>query len=237
MSEIINVYCDESCHLEHDQSNVMVLGAVWCLKKKVSHHACRLREIKVKHGLNPKMEIKWTKISPAKEQFYLDVLDYFFDNSCLHFRALIVPDKSLISHELFNQTHDEWYYKLYFTMLKTIIDPEFKYNIYLDHKDTQGAIKVAKLHTILANDRYDFSKDIIEKIQLVRSHEIELLQLSDMLIGAITYANRGLQGNKAKEAIVSRMRSRSCLSLLKSTLPKESKLNLFRWSATLVREE
>src|ERR1700722_11096356 len=31
MSEIINVYCDESCHLEHDQSNFMVLGAIWCL--------------------------------------------------------------------------------------------------------------------------------------------------------------------------------------------------------------
>ena len=28
-----NVYCDESCHLEHDNSNVMVIGAVYCPKK------------------------------------------------------------------------------------------------------------------------------------------------------------------------------------------------------------
>jgi len=30
-----NVYCDESCHLEHDNSNVMVIGAVYCPKKMV----------------------------------------------------------------------------------------------------------------------------------------------------------------------------------------------------------
>ena len=26
-----NIYCDESCHLQNDNSNVMVLGAVWCI--------------------------------------------------------------------------------------------------------------------------------------------------------------------------------------------------------------
>ena len=27
---IYNVYCDESCHLEHDGINPMLLGCVWC---------------------------------------------------------------------------------------------------------------------------------------------------------------------------------------------------------------
>ena len=35
MPEIYNVYCDESCHLEHDHQNVMALGAVWCPLDKV----------------------------------------------------------------------------------------------------------------------------------------------------------------------------------------------------------
>ncbi len=30
MPQIINIYCDESCHLENDNQKVMVLGAVWC---------------------------------------------------------------------------------------------------------------------------------------------------------------------------------------------------------------
>lgn len=29
MSDIVNVYCDESCHLGNDHQKVMVLGAVW----------------------------------------------------------------------------------------------------------------------------------------------------------------------------------------------------------------
>ena len=38
-----NFYCDESCHLEHDNSNVMVLGAVWCPKDK-RHEIRRQKE-------------------------------------------------------------------------------------------------------------------------------------------------------------------------------------------------
>jgi hypothetical protein len=30
MSQVLNVYCDESCHLENDHQTAMVLGAVWC---------------------------------------------------------------------------------------------------------------------------------------------------------------------------------------------------------------
>ena len=30
--QINNVYCDESCHLEHDNIPVMVLGAISCNK-------------------------------------------------------------------------------------------------------------------------------------------------------------------------------------------------------------
>ena len=34
MSQPYNVYCDESCHLEHDRQSIMVLGAVWCPLEK-----------------------------------------------------------------------------------------------------------------------------------------------------------------------------------------------------------
>ncbi len=30
MPQIINISCDESCHLENDNQKVMILGAVWC---------------------------------------------------------------------------------------------------------------------------------------------------------------------------------------------------------------
>lgn len=232
MSPVYNIYCDESCHLEHDHQPLMVLGAVWCPLEKAREISVRLREIKILHGLSPKFEVKWTKVSPAKQAFYLDLLDYFFEDDDLHFRALIVPDKSKLQHELYGQTHDTWYYKMYFDMLKVILDPQARYRIYLDIKDTRSAAKIDKLHDVLCNNIYDFQRQIIERVQTVRSHEVELLQLADLLIGIISYVNRGLCGNSAKVALVERMREHSGYSLTKTTLLRESKVNIFLWRAS-----
>jgi hypothetical protein len=232
MTQVFNVYCDESCHLEKDGQEAMVLGAVWCPLERAREIAVRIREIKAKHGLPPGFEMKWVKVSPAKVQFYLDVMDYFFDDDDLHFRVLIVPDKSKLRHADFQQTHDEWYYKMYFDMLKVILHPDARYRIYLDYKDTQGAAKVAKLHDVLCNNMYDFSRQIIERVQLIRSHEVEILQLADLLIGAISYVNRNLSTSAAKRRLVDRMRQRSGYMLTRTTLLRENKVNIFRWHAT-----
>lgn len=236
MSETFNIYCDESCHLENDRQKAMVLGAIWCPVDKTREIAVRLREIKQKHGHPPNFEVKWTKVSPAGKAFYLDLIDYFFDDDDLHFRALIVPDKTLLRHDAFpGQDHDVWYYKMYFDMLKVIFRPDARYRIYLDIKDTRGGQKVEKLHRVLCNDRYDFSRRVIERVQLVRSHEIEQLQLADLLIGAVAYLNRDLQGNAGKLALIERMRRRSGYDLTRSTLLREEKTNIFRWHAAGVQ--
>jgi len=236
MSEVFNIYCDESCHLENDRQKVMALGAVWCPLEKSREIAVRLRELKRKHGMSASFEVKWTKVSPAGKDFYLDLIDYFFDDDDLHFRALIVPDKTKLRHDAFlGQDHDTWYYKMYFDMLKAILRPNARYRIYLDIKDTRGAEKVAKLHDVLCNNMYDFSRQVIERLQLVHSHEIEQLQMADLMIGAIGYLNRGLQGNAGKTALIERIQKRSGYSLTKTTLLREEKVNLFFWRAAEVQ--
>ncbi len=236
MSETFNIYCDESGHLENDLQRVMVLGAVWCPLEKSHEISVRVREIKEKHDLDAGFEAKWTKVSKkvetAQERLYLDLVDYFFDDDDLNFRALIVPDKSKLQHETFEQNHDTWYCKMYFEMLKAVLDPQARYRIYLDIKDTRSADKVRKLHEVLANNIYDFSREIIERVQSVRSHEVEMLQLADLLIGAVSYANRGLSGNVGKEALVERIRKRSNRAMTRSTLLRENKFNVFVWQAS-----
>lgn len=232
MSETFNIYCDESCHLEHDQQKVMILGAVWCPLEKAREISVRLREIKAKHGMKPGFETKWTKVSASKQELYLDLVDYFFDDDDLRLRVLVVPDKTKLAHELHQQDHDTWYYKMFFDLLKVLFDPRCRYRIYLDIKDTRSAAKVAKLHEILSNNLYDFKREIIERVQNVHSHEIELLQLADLLIGAISYVNRGLAGNAGKEALVARIQERSGYALTQTTLLREEKTNIFVWHAS-----
>jgi hypothetical protein len=229
MADTFNIYCDESCHLEHDHLGVMALGAIWSSVTQVQELARAARGLKRQFGLASDYELKWVKVSKGRRDYYEAVLDWFWNTPQLHFRCLIVPDKSILDHEMVGQTHDDWYYKMYFNLLKVVIDPQQRYNVYLDLKDTRGAAKVRKLHEVLSNAQYDFSRSIIERIQLVRSHEVELLQLADYLTGLIAYANRGLRSSNTKVALVERLRRLSGYSLTRTTLLREDKLNLFRW--------
>lgn len=229
MRELYNIYCDESCHLENDKEKSMALGAIWCPFDKKDAIFERLREIKVEHGLSPTFELKWNKVSMAKIDYYKDVMNYFFDNSDLHFRVLVVPDKSELNHEKYDQTHDQFYYKMYFDMLKTIFAPNSFYNIYIDIKDTIGAKKVEKLHEVLCNNHYDFSRDVIRRVQQVRSEEVELIALADFFTGAISYLFRGLNTSESKLKLIQKIKEKTGYSLQRSTLYKEDKFNLFIW--------
>ncbi len=231
MHKRFNVYCDESCHLEHDRQSAMVLGAIWCPQAKARQIAEHIRGIKVLHGLGPHCEIKWTKVSPSKVRMYLGLINYFFQEEDLHFRALIIPDKSLLRHDKFEQDHDKWYYKMYFDMLKVLLLPHARYKIFLDIKDTRGAAKVRDLREVLCNNVYDYDREIIQVLQQARSHEIEQLQLADLLIGCVSYINRGLSSSAAKNMVADRFKQMSGYQLTRSTLLSERKVNLFRWHA------
>jgi len=126
---------------------------------------------------------------------------------------------------------------MYFDLLKVILTPNCAYSIYIDIKDTKGQEKVLKLQNVLRNNHYDFQNQIIRKIQQVQSHEVELLQITDLLCGALSYLHRGLQGNNAKLELIDKIRKRSGYSLLKSTLYKEEKMNVFVWRAKEVDNE
>lgn len=234
MSEIYNIYCDESCHLEHDRQPAMVLGAVWCPESQRASVARAIRALKARHGFAREFEIKWTKVSPAKLDFYLALIDLFFSDPRLHFRGIVIPDKSKLNHSAYDQSHDDFYYKMYFQLLKVIFESGNRYRVYLDIKDTRSQQKVVKLHDYLANAQYDFNKEMVERIQQVHSSEIEQLQLADVLIGALSYLHRGLLASPAKQALIERIKAKSGFSLKRSTLPSEEKFNVFVWTPQAV---
>ena len=217
MPDSYNVYLDESCHLENDSINVMMLGSVWCPKEKVRDIGIRIRDIQKQHGLSESFEIKWTKVSPAKQLFYRTLLDYFMDDDDLRFRGVVIPDKSKLDHKGFGQTHDDWYYKMCFTLLEPIIVPTKRYSIYLDIKDTRSEFKRKELEKVLRTTKYDGTGLTIRHVQQIRSHESELMQLADFIMGIVTYANRGLDSSTAKTALVQRLKERTGFSLTRST--------------------
>ena len=84
-----------------------------------------------------------------------------------------------------------------------------------------------KLKEVLSNSRYDFSNKMIRRMQVIRSDEVEIMQIVDVLIGAMSYYSRGLSGVYAKMEIIDYIKKRSGYRLDKNTLYRESKFNVF----------
>ena len=120
---------------------------------------------------------------------------------------------------------------MYWQMLEWFVEPANHYHIYLDIKDTQGVEKVGQLREMLCNSKHDFNRKVIDRIQEVRSHEIALMQLTDLLIGAVSYANRYPEGGQspAKKELVELLKKRSGVSLQRSTSLGARKFNIFSW--------
>jgi hypothetical protein len=217
MSKTFNIYCDESCHLENDHKNYMFLGKISSAYNQVKHHTEQIKELKKKHNFYG--EIKWTNVSKSKIHFYMDLVDYFFYTD-LHFRAIGI-DKTKIKHQEFGQTHDDFYYKMYYFLLNHNVQSLYNYNVYLDIKDSLSAYKVNKLKEIL-NSKYG----VFRNIQNIRSHESILMQLTDFMMGAISYLHNNIEkSNSAKVKIIEKIKSNSNVDLLNTNY--SDKLNLF----------
>lgn len=228
-----NIYCDESCHMEHDDSNVMALGAVWLPKDSVAKVNQEIREIKRKYGVSPYAEIKWTKVSPSKLDMFIELVDYFFSNDDLHFRALIIPDKSILDHERYNQTHSIWYDKMYCDMLKKIFVAEHQYYVYPDIKDTHSYHRAKELRDYLSRKAHDPNKESILRVQPINSREVQIMQIVDVFTGAAVYANRDFDKghicSRAKLYVVKTIEELSRESLRSTTKYRNQKFNILVW--------
>jgi len=235
MRNSYNVYCDESCHLENDESNAMALGAIWCEVERAHDLADQVKKIKREYFGNPRIEIKWNSVSPSGLEFFHHIIDYFFSCKWLRYRGLLVPDKKSLDHHRYRQDHDTWYYKMYYQLLKEIICQDAEFRIFLDIKDTRGAKKIAHLHDVLCCSIHDFEHASVPTIQLVRSYEVALLQLADLITGCITYSARELCSSEAKMELVEHVRRKAGIDLKHSTRRDSEKFNLFVWRPNFKR--
>lgn len=228
-----NLYCDESCHLEHDDSDVMALGALILPYDKKQEINDRILQIKATHGVKARTELKWQKVSMAKIDLYKYLLDYFFDDDDMRFRLLLAK-KSNLRHDDFHQSHNDWYYKMYFTMLNRLFDSSNAYNVYIDVKDTHSAERAEQLWNVCSNSHLDFNHRCIKKIQPIRSDEVQMMQITDLINGAVCRLNRTTiaQPSGAKAEIIQLIKERSHLQLTKSTTLGASKFNMLVWDGT-----
>lgn len=221
-----NIYCDESCHLEFDKSPIMVMGAIWFDYDQRKEITTRINNIKSEFGISKFRELKWTKVSPALHPLYEKLIEYFFEDNSLHFRALIVDNKQAFRHDI-TQSYDDWYFKMYYHVLRPIIDRYNEFNIYIDIKDTCSRNKIQKLHEVACNHIRDFDHSHILNVKAVRSEEIAVMQIVDLLIGALSYYCRKLNTSQTKVELVNLIQRKVDRSFAFNTPTYEQKFNIF----------
>ena len=224
-----NIYVDESGHTGNPDGNNMVLGAIWISLDQLSLFTDAIKTIKKKHNIPSHREIKWTKVSKAKLSYYKDLIDIFFDVEQVNYRAVVV-DKSKIDLEAYAQTRDDFYYKMQYLLIRTIAAKRYgDIRIFIDYKDAWSGVKTAKLAEYLRNTGKLHNKSLTA--QPLRSHEVLGLQMSDLLTGAVMYANRleSARKSEAKKVLVRYIEEKASQKLTVSTSPSAEKINILIW--------
>jgi hypothetical protein len=226
-----NLYIDESCHLENDKKPVMCIGYIKVLDTLYPKVKEEIKQIKLTH--KSPTEIKWNTVSSSRLSLYKALIDYFFDND-LFFRCILVKYKDKLDHKRYNNgSHDTFYYKMVYFLLKSAVNPPVnEYRVYLDIKDTRGKEKLNKITEVLENEYAKIQvKSPFTNFQHIHSHENVLLQLTDLFIGAITYKSQNhhleANANSAKIEIINYLEAKSGYFIHEGTEPWENKFNIF----------
>ena len=228
------IYIDESCHLEHDNHAVMAMGLIkvneddsQALK---AHFVALLKNYK-----NP-TELKWNTLSASRLPLYRALIDAFVQEPVV-FRTVLVKNKSNLNHAAFNAgDHDNFYYKMVYLALnseyvlpKLSDEIENDYRVFLDIKDTRGRERLVTLQEVLHNKFKGQSPFV--SFQHLHSHDNFWLQLSDFLLGAVTFKARGLHqlpnASAVKCQVVEYLEQVIGYSLNEGTPPWEPKFNIF----------
>jgi hypothetical protein len=221
------IFCDESCHLEHDRANIMVLGAIHCTADKAIALTKHMKWLRHHHNYTP--ELKWNKLNKHQWPLYRDLIDMITADTDVRFKTTVVLNKKILDHHQYNAgSHSEFYYKMFYYTLRDFLKEGNAYRIYLDYMDTLGAEKTRKLCEVLQNGtRWQLKAEA----NVVQSYEVQLIQLCDLLIGAVAYRNRDdIEHTSAiKMQFVEYLESKLGYSLNNGTPPWEEQFNIFRF--------
>ncbi len=222
-----SIFCDESCHLQFDNSDVMCIGAIIVPDKYLETYKTELKRLKSKYGILH--ELKWNTVSRTHIAMYDEILRLFFDSPMV-FRSILIKNKSNIqAHSLERDEYNRFYYSVIERLIRFSIwhnsDSGNLYRVFLDLKDNHGKIKLASIHKELINMLG--TDGTIQSMQNIRSHESQFIQLTDIIIGAITYRARGLTGSEAKMNIVRLIEELSGYHLDEGTEPGDDKFAIY----------
>lgn len=176
---------------------------------------------------NVQGEFGWKTVCPSRLSFFQALVDLFFSNPELRFRAVVVSRRETN----FDDT-EEMFQKVYYQVFNNWLDRRDSYRLFIDRRiDERDRVDTLRRCLI---DTFQFGNSV-KFVEEVESHENDLIQLADLFIGALAASRNGhlqLEGSSVAKLQICRD---ICRNLNTSTLasyetwPSEQKFNVFHF--------
>jgi hypothetical protein len=175
-------YCDESA--THGGGS-FYFGALYCSPVRAKILRAGLKEVRERYGC--RREMKWTKVSVKMLPAYTAFANVFLDDPVAQFIIMKVSRGKMWYS--WAPDEEQRFFKAYYVFLRMNMSMFSRYGVYIDYKPGKwyrwSALKFA-LNNAAIRDDYPLKRSHIHTLKPTNSKADDLIQLVDVLLGAIT---------------------------------------------------
>lgn len=213
---MFQIYVDESCQNAHAY---LVLGCLVADAKRVHTVKKALEDVRSAH--NTFGEVKWQKVSRSKLDFYKAYVDVFFDMAAtdvLHFHTLVLQCNTIDDDQFNNGDSDIGFNKLIYQLLLHRCGRRYEgpRHVFLDRRPSPTPPDSIRPILNASMSKNGDDSEPFKRLTFVDSRESFLIQLVDVLIGAIGYRKNGkhnIQGASPNKIELANYIARRCIQL------------------------
>ena len=186
------IFADES---STDKLRYMFIGGIWVDEQTYSQVLEECKNFKRENNWDEQTKFNWKNVSKKTLPQYCRFIDIFFKYN-LQFNCIIIDRKEIDLKANEDKDAELGFYKFYYQLLRKNSKPNAPYYIYLDRRTNREPNRLEKLKSFLQQDTHpiDFwgirttNKGLdVKALEFVNSKSYELIQFSDILMGAISY--------------------------------------------------
>lgn len=222
-----DVYCDESrpdlFSSKVRKGKFLVIGSLWLRYEDRQKFKDEIHALRNKHKIGG--EFKWGKASPSRIIFYKELVAWFFEQKLeLRFRAIVIDAEKVDLIAYHGADQELGFYKFYYQMLHHWILDCNEYAVFCDFKKNRKRDRLTVLKDVLANS--NLSSKILT-VQSIQSEESVLIQLVDVLTGAVSAKFNRAKIGPAKRELLKNITSELRYQRMQPTSKTEEKFNIF----------